>query len=160
MEESIRIRRASEPLELVKLVRSIFSHRCNYLSISVFWAIASLAFLLWKLKLKFLWGQKVKVIKEEISRGEEVVQLPGPLKQKITDEILVRLKSLNGSANITQQQGGCTLISPKFWLLVIKDLFTLLKHFIGDVINYGYMCFFEAINILRCEWCSYILRCE
>ncbi|KAM3758263.1 hypothetical protein ACB098_01G030500 [Castanea mollissima] len=75
MEESIRIRRASEPLELVKL-----------------------------LKLKFLWSQKVKVIKEEISRGEEVVELPGPLKQKITDEILVRLKSLNGSANITQQQ--------------------------------------------------------
>ncbi|GMY28628.1 hypothetical protein FCV25MIE_23870 [Fagus crenata] len=65
MEESIRIRRAAEPLELVKLV---------------------------------------KKLKEELSRGEVVVQLPGPLKQKISDEILVRLKSLNGSANITQQR--------------------------------------------------------
>lgn len=65
MEESIRIRRAAEPLELVKLV---------------------------------------KELKEELTRGEVVVELSWPLKEKITDEILVRLKSLNGSENTTEQR--------------------------------------------------------
>ncbi|KAG7941512.1 hypothetical protein I3843_16G048200 [Carya illinoinensis] len=65
MEESIRIRRASEPLELVKLV---------------------------------------KELKEGLSRGEVVVELPRPLKQKISDEILTRLKNLNVSANVTEQR--------------------------------------------------------
>ncbi|XP_040999112.1 uncharacterized protein LOC121244930 [Juglans microcarpa x Juglans regia] len=65
MEESIRIRRASEPLELVKLV---------------------------------------KELKEGLSRGEVVVELPRPLKQKISDEILKSLKNLNVSANVTEQR--------------------------------------------------------
>ncbi|KAK4599483.1 hypothetical protein RGQ29_009510 [Quercus rubra] len=103
MEESIRIRRASEPLELVKL-----------------------------LKLKFLWGQKAKVIKEEISRGEEVVQLPGPLKQKITDEILVRLKSLNGSANITQQQGMIVRALESDWAVLSEGIGLWIP---GEVMN-------------------------
>ncbi|KAF5444966.1 hypothetical protein F2P56_034057 [Juglans regia] len=65
MEESIRIRRASEPLELVKLV---------------------------------------KELKEGLSRGEVVVELSRPLKQKISDEILKSLKNLNVSANVTEQR--------------------------------------------------------
>lgn len=40
-----------------------------------------------------------------------MVALPRPLKQKITDEILERLKSLNGSANVTEQRGGYKSIS-------------------------------------------------
>jgi hypothetical protein len=56
------------------------------------------------------YGQKVKELKEELTRGEVVVQLPRPLKEKITDEILKRLKSLNGSANSTEQRGLWTLI--------------------------------------------------
>ncbi|KAE8098564.1 hypothetical protein FH972_016617 [Carpinus fangiana] len=35
------------------------------------------------------YGQKVKELKEELTRGEVVVQLPRPLKEKITDEILI-----------------------------------------------------------------------
>lgn len=65
MEESIRIRRAFQPVELGKLV---------------------------------------KKLKVELSRGDVMVALPRPLKQKITDEILERLKSLNGSANVTEQR--------------------------------------------------------
>ncbi|KAG2666404.1 hypothetical protein I3843_15G056800 [Carya illinoinensis] len=65
MEESIRIRRAFEPLKLVKLV---------------------------------------KELEEELSRGEVVVELSRPLKQKITDEILERLRSLDAGANVTEQR--------------------------------------------------------
>lgn len=54
-------------------------------------------------------GQKVKELKKELSRGEAVVELPRSLKEKITDEILERLKSLNGSANATEQRGQWTL---------------------------------------------------
>ncbi|KAB1220368.1 hypothetical protein CJ030_MR3G009828 [Morella rubra] len=69
MEESIRIRRAFQPVELGKLV---------------------------------------KKLKVELSRGDVMVALPRPLKQKITDEILERLKSLNGSANVTEQRVSST----------------------------------------------------
>ncbi|KAA8528550.1 hypothetical protein F0562_035905 [Nyssa sinensis] len=65
MEELIRIRKASEPIELVKLV---------------------------------------KKIKKELSSEERVFELPQHLKQKITDEILERLRRLNANANISEQQ--------------------------------------------------------
>ncbi|XP_059636506.1 uncharacterized protein LOC132278679 [Cornus florida] len=58
MEESIRIRKELEPIELVELV---------------------------------------KKIKEEFSSEESILELPQHLKQKITDEILERLKGLNAS---------------------------------------------------------------
>ncbi|CAK9176988.1 unnamed protein product [Ilex paraguariensis] len=65
MEESIRIRKASEPVKLVKLV---------------------------------------KQIKEKYLTEEKIVELPQPVKQKITDEILGRLRVLNASANATELQ--------------------------------------------------------
>ncbi|GMJ02633.1 hypothetical protein like AT4G33380 [Hibiscus trionum] len=68
MEKSVRIRRANEPIELVKLVN--------------------------RLKLEF-WG-------EEDSRG--VAELPQALKNKITDEILQRLRSLRQNATATEQR--------------------------------------------------------
>ncbi|KAJ6872229.1 hypothetical protein NC651_031361 [Populus alba x Populus x berolinensis] len=66
MEESIRIRRAKEPLELVKIV---------------------------------------KELKEEFNRGEMVAGLPKEVTDRITDEILQRLRSLNANANISEQRG-------------------------------------------------------
>ncbi|XP_057973661.1 uncharacterized protein LOC131161718 [Malania oleifera] len=65
MEESIRVRRAAEPKELVKLM---------------------------------------KEIKDEFHIEERVVELPPHLKQKITDEILQRLKSLDSNASASMQR--------------------------------------------------------
>ncbi|KAF8377527.1 hypothetical protein HHK36_030909 [Tetracentron sinense] len=65
MEESIRVRRASEPIELVRLVNEI---------------------------------------KEGFSREESAVKLPPPVKQKITNEILERLKGLKANANVSEQR--------------------------------------------------------
>ncbi|XP_022768800.1 uncharacterized protein LOC111312624 isoform X2 [Durio zibethinus] len=65
MEESIKIRRASEPIELVKLV---------------------------------------KRLKHEFWSEESVAELPMAVKQKITDEIMQRLRSLRPNANISEQQ--------------------------------------------------------
>ncbi|KAK9271290.1 hypothetical protein L1049_026880 [Liquidambar formosana] len=65
MEESIRIRRASEPLELIKLVGDL---------------------------------------NKEFSREERVVELPIAVKQKITDEILQRLKGLQSNVNASDQR--------------------------------------------------------
>lgn len=65
MEESIRVRRSSEPIELVKLV---------------------------------------KEIKKEFSRQEKFFKLPRTLKQRITEEILQRLKCLNANANVSEQR--------------------------------------------------------
>ncbi|KAL3514494.1 hypothetical protein ACH5RR_027211 [Cinchona calisaya] len=65
MEESIRIRKESEPTELIKLVE--------------------------KLKKEFL-------------QEERVVEVPESLKQKITNELLLRLRALNASANATEQR--------------------------------------------------------
>lgn len=62
MEESIQIRKASEPLELINLV---------------------------------------KQIKQKFYSEEEMVELPQPMKRKITNEILERLRGLNASANAT-----------------------------------------------------------
>nr|XP_034926450.1 uncharacterized protein LOC118057848 isoform X1 [Populus alba] len=67
MEESIRIRRAKKPLELVKIV---------------------------------------KELKEEFNREETVIELPKEVKNKITDEILERLRSLNANANISEQRNA------------------------------------------------------
>ncbi|KAG6786528.1 hypothetical protein POTOM_008134 [Populus tomentosa] len=66
-EESIRIRRAKKPLELVKIV---------------------------------------KELKEEFNREETVIELPKEVKNKITDEILERLRSLNANANISEQRNA------------------------------------------------------
>ncbi|KAJ6404861.1 hypothetical protein OIU84_012937 [Salix udensis] len=65
MEESIRIRRAREPVELVKTV---------------------------------------KELKKEFNREERVIELPKEVKNKITDEILKRLRSLNANANTSEQR--------------------------------------------------------
>ncbi|KAF9668586.1 hypothetical protein SADUNF_Sadunf14G0019100 [Salix dunnii] len=66
MEESIRIRREKEPVELVKTV---------------------------------------KELKEEFNRGKMVAGLPKEVKDRITDEILQRLRSLNANANVSEQRG-------------------------------------------------------
>ncbi|KAF6139002.1 hypothetical protein GIB67_010728 [Kingdonia uniflora] len=65
MEESIRVRNAAEPIELIKLV---------------------------------------KEIEKEFFGQERVVELSRPVKIKITDEILLRLKELNGNKNVSVQQ--------------------------------------------------------
>ncbi|KAJ7958140.1 Methionine aminopeptidase 1D chloroplastic/mitochondrial [Quillaja saponaria] len=63
MEESIQIRKALKPVELVKVVKEL----------------------------------------RKLLPKEEVIELPRHLKQKITDEILQRLKTLSDRANITEQ---------------------------------------------------------
>ncbi|KAF3446677.1 hypothetical protein FNV43_RR11857 [Rhamnella rubrinervis] len=65
MEESVRIRRAAEPVELIKLV---------------------------------------KKLNRELSGEGMIVELPQHFKQKITDEILQRLKTLSPTANISEQR--------------------------------------------------------
>jgi len=47
---------------------------------------------------------KVKELKEEFNREETVIELPKEVKNKITDEILERLRSLNANANISEQR--------------------------------------------------------
>ncbi|XP_022951152.1 uncharacterized protein LOC111454084 [Cucurbita moschata] len=64
MEQFIRIRRASKPVELIKFVKEL----------------------------------------KEFSQEETVNELPQPLKQKITEEILLKLRSSNTSSNSTQQR--------------------------------------------------------
>ncbi|CAL9011216.1 unnamed protein product [Prunus brigantina] len=46
----------------------------------------------------------VKALKKELCR-EVVVELPQPLKLKITNEIVERLKTLRPKANVTEQRG-------------------------------------------------------
>ncbi|XP_073011398.1 uncharacterized protein [Typha latifolia] len=71
VEESIRIRKAAEPVELVKVVRKL---------------------------------------KKEFSREEKRRRkLPLSVKQKVTDEILQRLKGLKDSANVTAQREAVEL---------------------------------------------------
>ncbi|GKV30421.1 hypothetical protein SLEP1_g39231 [Rubroshorea leprosula] len=65
MEESIRIRRASEPIELLKLV---------------------------------------KQLKHELSEANSGVELPQVVKQRITDEVLQRLRALRPNANMSEQR--------------------------------------------------------
>ncbi|XP_026401678.1 uncharacterized protein LOC113297418 isoform X3 [Papaver somniferum] len=65
MEESIRIREAAQPLDLIKLVKGI---------------------------------------KKELSRGKRGVKLSKPVKQKIADELLQRLKGLNKTASLSEQR--------------------------------------------------------
>lgn len=64
MEESIRIRKESEPTELITLVEKL---------------------------------------KKELLR-EERVEVPQPLKQKITDELIVTLRAVNANANATSRR--------------------------------------------------------
>lgn len=54
----------------------------------------------------------MKALEEELSGEERASQLPQHLRQKITDEILQRLRSLNSSGTnatqkITMEQGEC-----------------------------------------------------
>ncbi|CAH9054079.1 unnamed protein product [Cuscuta europaea] len=65
MEESTRIRKESEPKELIKLVSQL---------------------------------------KKQFLTEEKAVEIPQPLKLKITDEILAILKSLNGNTNASVQR--------------------------------------------------------
>ncbi|XP_047329427.1 uncharacterized protein LOC124932792 isoform X1 [Impatiens glandulifera] len=65
MEESIRVRKASEPVELIKLVKEI---KGNFVS------------------------------------GDNLVELPQALRQKITDEILERLQGLNNRSDANQRE--------------------------------------------------------
>lgn len=65
MKESIRIRKESEPTELIKLVEEL---------------------------------------KKEFLREERVVEVPLSLKQKIADELLLRLRAVNASGNSTVQR--------------------------------------------------------
>lgn len=66
MEESNQLRKASEPTELINLVKNL---------------------------------------KKRLIRDERVVELPQHLRQKLADEILDRLRSLDSAANSTQQRG-------------------------------------------------------
>ena len=57
----------------------------------------------------FLFG-KVKELKE-FNREERVIELPKEVKNKITDEILERLRSLNANANTSEQRSRFILQS-------------------------------------------------
>ncbi|GMI64949.1 hypothetical protein like AT4G33380 [Hibiscus trionum] len=70
MEKSVRIRRANEPIELVKLV-----NRLN----AEYWGGGSMP----------------------------VAELPQAVKNKITEEILQRLRNLRPNATASEQQGWC-----------------------------------------------------
>lgn len=48
---------------------------------------------------------KVTQLKKRLVREERVVELPQHLRQKLTDEILNRLRSLDSAANSTKQRG-------------------------------------------------------
>lgn len=53
----------------------------------------------------------MKVLEGEFSRENLAVELPRYLKQKIVDEILHRLRSLNSSStNIAKERGECVLV--------------------------------------------------
>lgn len=65
MEESVRIRKSAEPVELIRLV---------------------------------------KKLKKELSTEVSVVELSEPLKLKITNEIIDKLKTLPPNANVTEQR--------------------------------------------------------
>lgn len=47
--------------------------------------------------------ETVKLIKQKVDRKEDLVELPQPLKQKLTDEIIEVLRGLNGDTNSTLQ---------------------------------------------------------
>lgn len=58
--------------------------------------------------------QKVKALEGELSGEERASELPQHLKQKITDEILQRLRSLNPSdKNTTTERGTCLFFKLK-----------------------------------------------
>ena len=48
---------------------------------------------------------KVEELKKEFLREERVVEVPLSLKQKIADELLLRLRAVNASGNSTVQRG-------------------------------------------------------
>lgn len=50
---------------------------------------------------------KVNGLKNQLLMDEKVLQIPEHIKQKITDEILVTLKGMNASADVTMLQGDC-----------------------------------------------------
>lgn len=68
MEESILVRRAAVPIELIRLTKEIED--------------------------------------EFLSRQERVSKLSRPVKQKITDEVLDRLKGLKANANVSEQRAS------------------------------------------------------
>ncbi|KAK0593811.1 hypothetical protein LWI29_021410 [Acer saccharum] len=79
MEESIRIRRAKEPIQLVKIL--------------------------------------------ELSREDSVLELlPQPVKQRMADEILQRLHSLDAKTNVSAVRGGCSVISCHLLRLIFIDI--------------------------------------
>lgn len=64
-------------------------------------------------------GVKVKELKE-FSQEDTVDELPNPLKQKITEEILLMLRSSNASSNITQQRGQYNLMISLQYLSLVR----------------------------------------
>ena len=112
MEQFIRIRRASKPVELIKFVR--LQHDLRNFVCSIYREIDLFLENLYLFGEYHSFGVKVKELKE-FSQEETVNELPQPLKQKITEEILMKLRSSNTSSNSTQQRGQhCLIISLQY----------------------------------------------
>lgn len=50
----------------------------------------------------------MKKLRHELSSEEPVIEISRVVKQRLTDELLERLRSLDDSVNATQRRGGCT----------------------------------------------------
>lgn len=72
----------------------------------------------------------MKEVEKELSREASEVELPQPIKQKITDEILQTLKSLDHNSNVSVQRGRCTLISLQFYQFCVN--YPLFVHVIEE----------------------------
>ncbi|KAJ0776596.1 hypothetical protein HanLR1_Chr02g0047441 [Helianthus annuus] len=83
MEESMRIRKQSEPRKLIEIVKNI---------------------------------------KQKLDRREDMVELPQPLKQKLSNEIIELLRGLNSGANTTLQHGMLAKALEFNWAELSNDI--------------------------------------
>lgn len=70
----------------------------------------------------------MKKLNKELSGEGMVVELPQHLKQKITDEILQRLKTLNANASVSEQRGTCFSTSMGSWRMIAR--MSLYSHYV------------------------------
>jgi hypothetical protein len=101
VEESIRVRREAEPVELVQAVL-FMDNSCKF--DSIFWLITSLFFRPNPLKLR---TPKVKKLRKVFAREEKRrKELPLVLKQKVSYDIVGRLRDLGDNSSVAEQLGS------------------------------------------------------
>lgn len=101
MEESNRIRKQLEPLQLIEVVRP-FPHGCLITWIFSSFYLIFKAIAWWDISVFLV---KIKGLKEDFFIDEKVVHVPHQIKQMIADEILATLKGVNARDNAPVQQG-------------------------------------------------------